>query len=160
MATWTIIRGTGSGTQLVGCKIVKTVRAGVVTYQFVGAPVGEVPPTINITAPAFANVPYKGSTWNISSTTPPPTWLGTCSNTTSPEADDGTWQAQSGGGGDDEVGRTGRSKKSAKATSKKSIKGTSKKSASSAKSAKGTKGTKSGKSAKSTKSTKRTRGRG
>jgi len=159
MATWTIISGTGTGTQLVGCKIVKTVRNGVVTYQFVGRPVGETPPALNTTAPNLTNVPYNQSNWNISSTTPPPTWSGSCNNTTSPELDPGTWTAQSGGGGDDDddLVRKVRSKKSAKATSKKSVKAASKKSASSTKSAKGTK---SSKSTRSTKSTKRTRGRG
>ena len=151
MATWTIISGTGTGTQLVGCKIVKTVRNGVVTYQFVGKGVNEGNPTINTTAPNLINVPYNQNTWYISSATPPPTWSGSCNNSTSIGGDPGTWQAQSGGGGDDEVGGTGRSKKSAKATSKKSAKGTSKKSASS---------TKGAKSAKSAKSTKRTKGRG
>jgi hypothetical protein len=159
MAKWTIISGTGTGTQLVGCEIVKTMRGGTVTYQFVGAPVGSPPPATNTTAPTLTNVPYKGNTWNISSTTAPPTWTGSCNNTLSPEGADGTWQAQSGGGGDDDddLVKKRKSRKSAKATSKKSVKATSKKSASAAKSTKGTKGTKG---SKSTKSTKRTRGRG
>jgi hypothetical protein len=159
MATWTIISGTGVGTQLIGSKIVKTVRNGVVTYQFVGRLAGENPPATNTTAPNLTNVPFNQSTWNISSATAPPTWSGTCNNTTTPTGADGTWQAQSGGGGDDEFGSKGKSKKSAKATSKKSVKGTGKKSASAAKSvskksAKSTKGTKGAKGAK------KTRGRG
>src|ERR1051326_5686596 len=103
MATWTIISGTGSGTQLVGCKIVETHTGGTITYEFKAAGTG-APPTLNTTPPNLNNVPYNNSTWNIASSTAPPTWSGTCINTTSPEQDPGTWTAESGGGGgiDDE----------------------------------------------------------
>lgn len=163
MATWTIISGpgtTGSGTQLVGCTIKKKQVGGTVTYEFKAPKAGATPP-VTPPAPDLTNIPFNGSTWSVSSTTAPPTWSGSCSNTTSPTGDPGTWTAVSGSGGeddDDDVGTTRKRKKRAKATGKKSAK--SAKSVKSASSAKTTKGTKSAKSSKGTKSTKRTRGRG
>ena len=173
MAVWTIKPGGfGSGRDLAGCRIITTPAGARVSYVFlppkaVGS--GKLGSDTTSKAPFMSGISYKFMLWTVFSRTKPPInpppdtlWQGECNNGVGDE--DGSWTAESGGGGG-----TPRGGKGSKGSSKKSTKGTkstSKKAVKSAKSVKGTKSTKSvkstkgTKSAKGTRSAKKTRGRG
>jgi hypothetical protein len=117
MAVWTIKSGTGSGTLLVGYRIVDTHSAGHTTYEFL-PPVGvgstpygtDTVPSAD--PPSFVGMIFKGQTWNVGSTTPAPNpappgtkWRGSCGNSAIHFNDPGTWTAEASGGvgfGEDE----------------------------------------------------------